>query len=239
MRAIHFSLLPRHSTSMMSTRKYLRVLIVIGLISLFHIEAYAITLTVTDGSIRSGHISDFAAFGGIGGKNFEVGWNPFHTGLSPSNLGGNAAGASVTLNSQMVLPIDSSFSLRDQPYRLDSGFLTFITDPIVLPQAQCTATPCPLPTINISAPFTMSGDLVISDDKHTFDVNLRGEGLATGTLISPHVPPETGWQFIALSYDFTDAHGPPTLVNPEPSSVLLLASGLAGLAAWRYRRSVR
>jgi hypothetical protein len=147
------------------------------------------------------------------------------------------AGASITLDSHMPLAIDSGFRLRDQFYPLDSGLnvLTFITDPIVLPEAQCTATPCPLPTITVSVPFTMTGDLVITDDKHTFDVTLRGAGVATGTLISPSLPPETGWYFIALSYDFTDPHGPPTFVMPEPTSVLLLGSGLVS----RVKRSIR
>jgi hypothetical protein len=84
----------------------------------------------------------------------------------------------------------------------------------------------------VSAPFTMEGELVLNGLQNPF----TGRGIAT-VWITP-IPSidghPDGWAGTQVRYDFVDASA-----VPEPSTMMLLGTGLAALAGARRRRSER
>jgi hypothetical protein len=223
------------------------VVLILSLLLLSAVEVSAITLTVTDGTLSTSAQNDFSTVMQITGKDFSLSSGPPSGNVLPSaGSGSYQAGASTTLGSEVQLFPVASFVLRGEPHRL-VGFenhLTFTTDPIVLPPAECATPLCStVPRTSPSAPFTMTGQLLVSDGQRpqAFEVNLLGTGTATGSFISPFLPPTTAWFLEGLQYSFADKHdddlGLPSHVIPEPTSLVLLGTGFAGLAAWRYRRT--
>ena len=109
------------------------------------------------------------------------------------------------------------------------GFLSFDTDPFAAP-VPTSATPS---SVTFSTPFTMNGQLRGSSGPAgsgslLFDVALTGSGTAS-TLARPVVP--NGY---LVNSGVTYELGAST---PEPATLLLMGSGLAGLFLRRRRTS--
>jgi hypothetical protein len=86
--------------------------------------------------------------------------------------------------------------------------------------------------IDVAAPFTMTGRLMSGTDV----IDLYGEGIATLRLYDGGTGGmgDRGW-FRAFDPGITYAFAASPLINPEPTSAILLGTG----AAWLIRRKLR
>ena len=82
----------------------------------------------------------------------------------------------------------------------------------------------------MTAPVSFSGTFRFFDFPTETVLNLTGSGLAT--LGFTKFPTSPGFFLSSATYEFE-----PAMPTPEPMSIVLVGTGLAGLAALRRRRS--
>lgn len=104
-------------------------------------------------------------------------------------------------------------------------FLNFTASSFVLPLDTS------LRSVSFTTPFTMNGLVSLSDltTPNGLRVDLTGQGIANVVF---NAGPGNVWTLSTLTYTFNQ---PPT-PTPEPATLLLLGTGMAGVAAKVYRR---
>lgn len=130
----------------------------------------------------------------------------------------SGSGSSVTFNGTTVLV---SWAAQD-------SFLQFTGPGIVIPAAA--------DQITLTMPFDMVGTIRVHSLNDPgpviFSTMINGRGIATLSLQRPPGNP-VGFAVTAARYDFNAA------AVPEPATLILLTTGLAGIVARRYRGRLR
>jgi hypothetical protein len=128
------------------------------------------------------------------------------------------SGSSVTFNGTTVLV---SWAAHD-------SFLQFTGPGVVIPSAA--------DQITLTMPFDMVGTIQVhalnDPGPVIFSTTINGSGIATLTLQRPPGNPE-GFAITAARYDFNPA------AVPEPATLILLTTGLGGIAVRRFRGALR
>jgi hypothetical protein len=139
--------------------------------------------------------------------------------------------ALTTLSSEPGSPTSVTFNGRSVrvTWAANDSFLQFTGAGVVIPFSTAP--------ITLTVPFDMVGTINVHplDDPGSviFSTEIRGSGIATLTLRYPGGNPQAGLAIDTARYDFSPA------AVPEPATVILLTTGLAGIVVRSCRRALR
>jgi hypothetical protein len=144
---------------------------------------------------------------------------------------GVSQGTTVDVSGRVLFNGFGTITVNGAQYHDPTGTWNFNVGPVVVPTGLQE-------NIGFSMPFTMAGTLTAlnAQGQLALDLSVSGQGVAGGNFAM--VNPSGFRDLNSLGFTFIEPGvGGGNGVIPEPSTVLLLASGLAGLGLWRRRES--
>ena len=230
---------------MLSIRAKLISVFGVGLLSIltFPQAAKAEPVTITSGSVSvTSTVRDTLAFNFSGDGLAVSGINP-HAPVQ-QNLSPCLSSASLCQPGDLILPNVLIYLSAEGPsfvtfngttvqvsWASQDSFLQFTGPGVVIPSSAAETD-----LVTLTMPFDMTGTINVHDVNDPgpviFSTMINGSGIASLLLQRPAGNP-VGFVITAARYDFTPA------AVPEPATMILLTTGIAGVVARKYRGRLR